>query len=117
MSAVVAIVEFGLGALIGAAVGAAVRDYYATAVAVSRMPHLGGRVSFIEGKVRHFGTFVGRDGAARRVLLDDGTGHTVSVYDQVIPVNPRPWKSPPPPPPMTYRENAPSSPNAGGGDS
>jgi len=36
---------------------------------------------------------------------------------EAAPVNPRPWKSPPPPPPMTYRENAPSSPNAGGGDS
>lgn len=35
MSAVVAIAVFGLGALSGAAVGAAVRDYYATAVAVS----------------------------------------------------------------------------------
>lgn len=89
---------------IGAVLGAVMSDYYRTWVAVSRMPHLGERVSFIEGKVRHFGTFVGRDGAARRVLLDDGTGHTVSVYDQVIPVNPRPWKNPPPPPPMTYRE-------------
>lgn len=106
-----------MGFVCGSAFGAVVRDWYASSVAVSRMPHLGERVSFIEGKIRHFGTFVGRDGAARRVLLDDGTGHTVSVYDQVIPVNQRPWKSPPPPPPMTYRENAPRSPDAGGGES
>ena len=118
MSAGVAILVFGFGVLCGAAIGAAWRDYYATAVAVTRMPHLGERVSFIEDRVRHEGTFVGRDAdGRRRVLLSDGTGREQTVYGPLRPVNPRPWKNPPPPPPMTYRENAPRSPDAGGGDS